>query len=122
MNLALLSYLFDLLQGLQGVCFLGIFIGILLIGLSPVIGDILTNENGKSLEEIKAERNKKTKQVIKNGFIILVISLIISIIIPSQRTFFIYAGERLSKEKNVNMILNKTYKLIDKKLDEELKK
>jgi len=51
-----------------------------------------------------------------------VISLIISIIIPSQRTFYIYASERLAKEKNVNMILNKTYKLIDKKLDEELKK
>jgi len=121
MNLALLSYLFGMLQNLQGVCILGLFIGIILIIMSPMIGDMLTDKIGKSLENIKVENSKKTKQVIKRGFIILVISLIISIIIPSQRTFFIYAGEKLSKQKNVNVILNKTYRLINKKLDKELK-
>jgi len=119
MDLFLLSYGYDIIQGISAILIIVLCVGILFVSLASIFADTFIDDYGLSFEEKELLRKEKTKKIIKLGFLLIVISLTISTFIPSERTFYIYAGEKLAKQKNMNGILNKIYKLIEKKLEEE---
>jgi H+/gluconate symporter-like permease len=124
MNLVWLSYLYDILQGVN--LFLGLILSIAIacLVMSPLLADYLAEKKTKVYEsyEKRAKLEKEyTKKIIIKSFISALISLVLLSLMPSERTFYIYIGEKLASQKDVNMILNKTYKLILKKLDNQLK-
>jgi L-asparagine transporter-like permease len=117
----MVSYLIDIVTGFYNfVILVAIFSAITAI-ISPIITNIYFDLISNNERVTKEHTRVYAIKILKFSIIVFLISVSIATIIPSKRTLFIYAGENYSEQiiKN-NPILQKTYKLIIKKIDKEI--
>jgi hypothetical protein len=118
MDLVTISYVFDFLIKVKGLVIILLAISIAAFIMSPFIAEVVTDE------EKRLNKSVVRSKIIKISLIVFLVSSIFYSVIPSDRTFYIYVGSKISKEisskKDANVIFKKTLELIEKRLDKSL--
>ena len=130
-----LMYFADVAESLKkGLMVISVFALIICgFALSWIIQDIDNLEIDKKYSEFKDIENeikeKKTlfKKVLKYSIISISITSLFALIIPSKNIIYSYAAVKIAKisyysNKHIPNIINETLKLIDLKLQKEIKK
>ena len=123
MKLLIFFYLVELIPGIKkAAAFLSSFI--LLCLVLAVIFIIICRFNEKDITEGLNAVVKKVERSLKPLVILFVVLILFKIILPSKEFIYIagglYAGNEIMDNPKVNALFEKSYKIIDSKLDEML--
>jgi hypothetical protein len=121
MSLVTLSYLIDLYVGFSNLLVLTTIFSFMTMILVYPMMHMLLDSYFDDYDKAKKITQFYGPKIMKISAIVFLLTVLINFFLPSQRTVYLYFGEKYSSEiiKN-NPIVEKTYKLIIKKLDEEL--
>ncbi len=118
MSAALIIYLADIAQGV------GIFLFFIMIVslLATVIALAFWKE---TYGETDKEDHEKSKWFLRRSFAVFLLASMLGIMIPSKSTIYLIAGAKISQDiitaPETKEIGNKLLKVINSKLDEQLK-
>lgn len=123
MKLLIFFYLAELIPDIKKVaCFFNNFI--LLCLVLAIIFIIFCRFNEKDITEGLNTIAKKVERSLKPLVILFVVLILFKIILPSKEFIYIagglYTGNEIMDNPKVNALFEKSYKLIDSKLDEML--
>lgn len=122
MEFALLIYGISLLDKIIGFfIFVSVISGIVLFG-GGIISCVSYGDSKKLAESRKVDHDFEiAKRVTKHAAIILVISSLFTIIIPSEKTAYLmlggYTAQKIVQSDNAQEISGKLMKIINQKLD-----
>ncbi len=114
-----LAGMVDKLVNLLGIYQFVFLIATLVMTLAAMFSSWEYNQEGKFLDLLT-----KNFKALKSGFIVFIVATVMIIIIPSEKTIYLIAATSVSKEiiqsKGVQTLYDKTFKVLEGKLDAQL--
>ena len=123
MDLALLVYGINVLGKLGVVLGLATAFGIVVFAISTLVRVFHTKEtwDSKHDDEIKQGRRDASVTVMKYAGSIVVISILLNVILPNEKTAYTmvaaYAAQKVSENDKVQQMSGKVLTIIEQKLD-----
>lgn len=123
MDLALLVYGINVLGKLGVVLGLATAFGIVVFAISTLVRVFHTKEtwDSKQDDEIKQGRRDASVTVMKYAGSIVVISILLNVILPNEKTAYTmvaaYAAQKVSENDKVQQMSGKVLTIIEQKLD-----